>query len=581
MKLAYPLQPNETNTYSHFIKDYRRLTLNDKKILINKPKEFYKYVFWYLNLPYPTVSQLYMAKFLGSIAVDKDPKMLQMQRGLGKSLSCQIMVVWLLLRNKNEKIVVVSSTSTRAESFTKFCLQLIMTIPLLQHLTPTGSDRTSGKAFDVAGRTPDDSPSVKAFGVTGSKTGSRATMIVYDDPEDPLNSDTIGKREKLLAGVQDTLSLGVANTYRCICLSTPQSSESVYNYMVKHNGYKRTVIPAEYPKKIDVYGGDLAPHIARAVTRDKSLIGKATDKRCDEAHLAKQKVGQTQAYYKLHYLLDTTMTDEEKYPLKLRDMIVMDLDRVEAPVQIIYGTSRSNQLNINHKGFAGDNFFEPSYADLTKMAKYEGIAMFIDPAGRANSDETAYCVTAQLAGRIFILDLGGVKGGYDEEILVELVNIAKLYKVNEIQIESNFGDGSFAELLKPHSQRIYPVTITDIRATTNKFKRILETIEPPLQQHRLVFNKQIFIKDDKKQGDYSFTYQFTHCDLSGSMLKHDDIIDVLEMGVKFWTKSLARDTEKQYEEYKKKRVIEEYQNRLKEKKLRGTSSKPRQVLDCF
>jgi hypothetical protein len=580
MRLAYPLRANECISYSHKIKDYRRINTADKKILVNNFKEFYKYIFYLQNLPHPTVSQLYMARFLSQSVSSKEPLMLQAQRGLAKSLTLQIFTVWLLLRNKNEKIVVVSATSGRAESFTKFCLTLIRTIPLLQHLTPTGDDRTSTKKFDVAGRIPDDSPSMCAFGVTGAKTGSRATFIIYDDVEIPENSDTAGKREKLLEGVRDTANLGVAGEYRESCICTPQTSESVYNTMVAEDGFNRTVIPAEYPEDISVYDGDLANYITRAIKRNPKIVGEATDKRNNMAHLITQKV-KGKARYKLHYMLDTSMSDAERYPLKLQDLIVTDLEPDKASIQILYSSEKRNCLyDIKHKGFRGDNLYQPRYISDT-YKDYEGIAMFIDPSGRG-TDETAYCVTAQMGGKIFLLDFGGIQGGYNQDNLEELMYIAKRYKVNVVIVESNFGDGAFGELLKPVSQEIYPVKIEDERASTQKEVRIVEALEPIMMQHRLVVNKQALIRDIEKKADYSFTYQLTHITTQRGCLVHDDIIDVVGMGVFYWVKSMARNEKEVVNQHKKdelKKQLRELEE--KRRKNRGGSERTKSPVDAF
>ena len=589
MKLAYPLRSHECKSYSTKIKDYRRLTPEDKKILVNNFKEFYKYIFYLQNLPYPTRDQLYMAKFLSKSAKTKDPLMLQAQRGLAKSLTLQIFTDWLLLRNKNEKIVVVSATSGRAESFTKFCLQLIRTVPLLQHLEPTGEDRTSTKKFDVAGRIPDDSPSMAAFGVTGAKTGSRATFIIYDDVEIPENSDTAGKREKLLEGVRDTANLGVAGEFRETCICTPQTSESVYNVMVDEDQFIRTVIPAEYAEDISVYGGALAPHIERDCRVNTNKIGLATDLRNNMAHLMKQKV-KGKARYKLHYMLDTALSDDEKYPLKLSDLIVTDLDMETAPVQIIYSTDKKDCLwDIKHKGLRGDALYRPKYTSEDIRSKYEGIAMFIDPSGRGK-DETSYCITAQLNGKVFLLDFGGLKGGYDDTTLIELALIAKKYRVNMIQIESNFGDGSFHQLLKPVLKQHYKYgkqegcAVEDVRASSQKEKRIIETLEPVMMQHRLIVSKQALLKDQEKKAEYSFTYQLTHLTEERGCLKHDDIIDVIEMGVGYWQDSLARNQEDAIERHRileLEQSIKELEDKRKLSRSRNNKERRKTSLDGF
>lgn len=578
MRFKYPLKASETLTYSTKVNDYRRLTKDDKRTLVNNFKEFYKYCFWYQNLPMPTRDQLFMAKHMAKLALSKDrvPSMLQAQRGLAKSLTVQLLSVWLLLRNKNEKIVVVSATGRRSESFTLFCLNLLKTIPILQHLQPNTDQRSSGNKFDVAGRIIDDSPSVTAFGVTSAKSGSRATFIIYDDVEVPENSATAQMREKLLDGVRDTANLGVSGVFRELCICTPQSGDSVYNTLQDEDGFKCIVLPSEYPEDLSVYGERLAPHIERITRRQPELVGLNTDKRQDMAHLMQQKV-KGKARYKLQYMLDTTLSDIEKYPLKLADLIVMDLDSEKAPTHIEYGSEKRLTLyDIKHSGFRGDFIYQPRYFNEQREA-YEGIAMFIDPSGRG-TDETTYCVTAHLGGKIFVLALAGVKGGYNLDTLTLLANKAKEYKVNIIQIESNFGDGAFAELLKPVVKPIHHCMIEDVRATTQKETRIINTLEPVMMQHRLVINKQVMIQDQDKKDDYKFTYQLTHItNISGS-LKHDDLVDVLEMGVKYWQVTMARDQGEEVKRHREALIDKELEAHMS---LFGLNQSVNNVMDSW
>jgi len=546
MIYAYPLSANKTLTYSYKIKNYKVLSTQDKRVLVNNFKEFYKYVFWNLGLPFPTLDQLFMAKYVSQLVNTQDPLMLQAQRGLAKSLTTQILSVWMLLRNKNEVIVVVSATSGRAESFIGFCNKLFANIPLLKHLEPQVKDRSSSRKIDVAGRLPNDSPSLSAFGVTSAKTGSRASFIIYDDVEIPENSDTSQKREKLLAGIRDTANLGIAGIFRELCICTPQSSASVYRTMLQ-DGFKRCILPAEYPEDISVYEGDLAPHIHRVATKYKYRIGDATDKRNNMTHLLKQKL-KGKARYKLHYMLDTVLTDEEKYPLKLRDLIVMDLDPVKVSAYIQYSSEKRDTLyDLKHYGHRGDFIRKPSVVDI-QMKEYDAIGMFIDPSGRG-ADETAYCVTATSGGKIFVLDFGGLTGGYDNDALDKLSRIAKQFRVNLVKVESNLGDGAFAELLKPYLRRIHNCAVEDERATTQKETRIIDALEPVMMQHRLVVNKSSLERDSDKKERYSLTYQMTHITTLRGSLIHDDIVDVLGMGVNHWVQTMARDEEEEYKRF--------------------------------
>jgi hypothetical protein len=577
-EIQYPAnRTTHPDSYSIKIKNYNKLTKDDKVLLVSNIVEFTKYVYWFQSLPCPTYSQQYMSWYVGKIATTTERLMLQAQRGLAKSLTSQILTLWLLIRNKEEKIAVLSATHKRAGDWTTFLLSMLRVLPIAKHLYPNTKQRSSAVSFDVNGCKPSDSPSVGAYSITGQKTGMRATFLIYDDVEIPENSDTITSREKLSKGVREATNLGIANVYRSLALCTPQSSETIYLEMIDR-GYRRVVLPAEYPSDITTYSGDLAPFINNILSDNPELVGEPTDERHDRKHLARKKMETTKSEFKLQYMLDTALSDEEKYPLKLRDLIVMDLEPDKAPLKIVYSSDKQNALwEVKHKGFKGDSLFSPRYVSDGNVKEYEGIAMFIDPSGRG-SDETAYCITAQLAGRIFLLDFGGIKGGYDIQSLEYLANVAKRFQVQLIQVESNFGDGSFAELLKPVVSRIYKkayrekelkdergVFIEDVRAFTQKEKRIIETIEPVLMQHRLIVNKSSLIKDaEKPNQEYRFTYQMTHLTMEANSLSHDDIIDVVEMGVSYWQQVLAKDEQEELNKYKEEQEDLEIQQFLEE-----------------
>jgi hypothetical protein len=578
----YPTSCGETNTYSSRIKDYRKLTREDKRVLVNDVLEFQRYCFWWLNLPVPTLDQMFFLEYLEPTVHGLDDRMGEAQRGLAKSLDSQILVSWMFLRNKDEVICVISATGRRAESWTLFVLNMIRNIPLLKHLKPSSDDRTSGSKFDIAGRTPNDSPSCAAFGVTSAKTGSRATYLIYDDIEILENSDTAQKREKLEAGAMDAANLGIANVYRSAILCTPQSSESVYNGMIE-KGYARCIVPSEYPEDIDNYEGDLAPHIVKALEDNPELVGRNTDIRLDMEHLNKQKLKVGKSQYKLQYMLDTTLTDAEKYPLKLADLIVMDLDREVAPMYIEYSSEKKNALwDLKHHGFRGDGYFQAGYYSADKRERYTGIMMAIDPSGRGK-DETTYSISATLGGKIFLLDFGGFKGGYEREVLVSLCELARDYKINHMLIEDNFGDGMFAELIKPVLTEIYVsedgngdgCKVEDIKATTNKEMRIIETLEPVMNSHRLVINKQTLKKDyEKSKVDYKFSHQLTHITKQKNCLGHDDVVDVVELSVRYWKDNMARNeaaTLKEHEEKLKKEKLDAFIAKYGGKTSRGNN----------
>ena len=73
---------------------------------------FYEYMFLRLGFGTPTEAQLKIAEYL-FIDNPKD-KMVLALRGIAKSLSTQLYVLWRLLRNNDEHILVRSASSKRS-----------------------------------------------------------------------------------------------------------------------------------------------------------------------------------------------------------------------------------------------------------------------------------------------------------------------------------------------------------------------------------------------------------------------------------------------------------------------------------
>jgi hypothetical protein len=170
---------------------------------------------------------------------------------------------------------------------------------------------------------------------------------------------------------------------------------------------------------------------------------------------------------------------------------------------------------------------------------FEGSVMSIDPAGRG-ADRTAYAVVKSLNGLLYLTDCGSFQGGYEPETLKLLAIVAKTNSVNHIVIESNFGDGMFNRLLEPILTQIYPCTIEEIRSSVQKEKRIIDTLEPVMNSHRLIVDQDIIKSDFRLEKEHQLFYQMTRLTKTKGCLRHDDQIDVLAMAVGYWNSAVGR-----------------------------------------
>jgi hypothetical protein len=236
----------------------------------------------------------------------------------------------------------------------------------------------------------------------------------------------------------------------------------------------------------------------------------------------------------LQFMLDTSLSDAEKFPLKFQDLIVTPLGEECAERYAWSSDPRYCLKELSPVGLPGDRFYGPMFID-EGIVSYDETIVSVDPSGRG-SDETVACVLSQANGYIFVRDMKAFKDGYSDQTLSAICSLAKRYKAGKMLIESNFGDGMVAELMKRHtSQMQVPIDIEEVRATTRKEERIIDTLEPVMNQHKLIMDPKVLDWDYKSNPDeapekrleYMLMYQMSRMCREKGAVKHDDRIDAL------------------------------------------------------
>ena len=507
---------------------------------------FFLTAIWtHLELPEPTRAQLCIAEF-----IQNGPKRLQIQafRGVGKSWITAAFVLWTLYNDNDKKIMVVSASKDRADAFSIFCQRLILEVPWLSHLKPKNDDqRWSRVSFDVGPARPHQAPSVKSVGITGQLTGSRADLMVLDDVEVPNNSMTELQREKLLQLVTECESiLTPKSDSRIMFLGTPQTTFTVYNKLRERN-YKPFVWPARYPRKVAMYDGLLAPQLEKDLDDENDLAWKPTDTRFRENDLLERESAMGRSNFMLQFMLDTSLSDAEKFPLKFADLIVTPVNPENAPENIIWCSSPDNIIkDLPCVGLPGDYFYSPTQVQ-GQWTSYTETICSVDPSGRG-SDETVACFLSQLNGFIYLHEVWASRDGYSDHTLLEILKRCRKYKVGTLLIESNFGDGMVSELFRKHCQQTQTnISIEETRANVRKEDRIIDSLEPVFNQHRLVVDPKVIQWDYNSNADaasesrfqYMLGYQLSRMCRERGAVKHDARIDALAQGVKWFTDALA------------------------------------------
>jgi len=497
-----------------------------------------------LDLPKPTRAQLAIAEYL-----QHGPKRLQISafRGVGKSWITAAFVLWVLFVDPDRKIMVISASKERADNFSIFCQKLILDIDWLAHLRPRDADqRWSRISFDVGPAKPHQAPSVKSVGITGQMTGSRAHLMVFDDVEVPANSATDMQREKLLQLVSESESILVPDEdARIMFLGTPQSTFTIYRKLAERS-YRPFVWPARYPRDLSKYEGLLAPQLVEDLEKGAEAW-TPTDTRFNDTNLIEREAAMGRSNFMLQFMLDTSMSDAEKFPLKFQDLIVTPLGAECAEAYAWSGDPRYMLKDLNPVGLPGDRFYGPMFID-EGICPYNETIVSVDPSGRG-TDETVAVVLSQANGYIFVRDMKAYKDGYSDATLSDIVRLGKRYKASKLLIESNFGDGMICELFRRHITQMQANMLTEeVRATSRKEERIIETLEPVMNQHKLIIDPRVWEYDyssnpdaaPEKRLEYMLGYQMSRMCREKGAVKHDDRVDAMAQGVQYFVDAVAQ-----------------------------------------
>jgi hypothetical protein len=473
---------------------------------------------------------------------------LQMFRGCGKSWVTAAFVLWSLFCDRDKKIMVVSASKQRADDFSIFCQRCILEFSWLNHLAPVDDDqRWSRVSFDVAGAKPAQSPSVKSVGIGGQLTGSRADLIVADDIEVPNNSATDLMREKLLQLVTEFESvLTPKKDSRVIFLGTPQTTFTIYRTL-RERGYTPMVWPARYPRSLTGYEDILAEELQKDIEQQglDNLAWKPTDTRFSEINLLEREQSMSRSNFMLQFQLDTSLSDALKFPLKLSDFSVLSLDPARGPSDLVWGADKETLLDLPAVALPGDRWHRPKATG--EFISWNETITAVDPSGRGK-DETVSIILSQINGFIYIRDIYATQDGYSDATLREILRRSRQFNSKTCLIESNFGDGAIMELLKKHAIEMkVGMNFEETRATTRKEDRIIDTLEPVLNQHRLVIDQRLITWDYQSNNDMApeerlprmLMYQLTRMCREKGAVKHDDRVDALALGVKYFQDILA------------------------------------------
>lgn len=516
--------------------------------------------------------------------------MVAAQRGEAKSTIACLYGIWCLIHNPASRIMLISGSGDKAEENGQLITKMIMHWDLLAYLRPEAKygDRTSVTSFDVnwALKGVEKSASINCMGITAALQGYRADLLIPDDIETTKNGLTATERAKLVRQSQEFTS--ICTHGKILYLGTPQSRESIYNGLPAR-GFNMRIWPGRFPSldEQERYGEYLAPSLIERILALESQglmcrTGKGLDgtrgwsadpQRYDESTLIEKELDQGPEGFQLQYMLDTSLADEVRMQLKLRDLLVGEFAFDRVPEQLAWAADERFKLKFEPHMFAilKPELYLPASMD-GGWGALQQMTMFVDPAGNGG-DELAYAIGGVLGPYIHVCSIGGFKGGFAEDNLEKCIALAEEFGVKVIFVEKNMGAGAVGQLFRNYMNRINEKTgkkrvtgigVEDRQKNGQKEKRIVDTLRPIMQRHRLIFHRRAINDDWKTLAQYpsdqrnirSVFHQIHNITTDRGSLQKDDRIDALEGLVRELTPALIRDDEAATRQREKSALME-------------------------
>ena len=468
-----------------------------------------------------------------------------------KTTLAMLFGLWSIIQRPSTIILVVSSGEKLSSQIAGTMSRMIQTWDILECYRPDRymGDSVSATSFDVhySLKGINKSPSISSLSVRTGLAGNRADILISDDTED----DAIIASPKLRARVENAVKefSAICTNGKILYLGTPHVTDSVYNTLPAI-GYTVRVWPGRYPvqEQLEHYGDRLAPWVRSRLEEDPSLmygggidgsLGKVTDYvRYSERDLMDKEAAYGPAGFQLQYMLDVRLSDAQKKQLKLEDLVIANFGVDSIPERIGFQAVPTQEVKLPQDfTVPGAKLYYALPNSTPKLVDIKDILMCIDPA--ASSDETGYCIGTQAGDSVHVLDCGGIMNGLSETAQQHLIDLVKRWNVTRIIVESNMGHGLYEinlrKILWDAGLRNVSEAVIGFHSVGQKEKRIIDSLLPVMQRHKLVIHRGVLDSDQKWNRQHpvperavrSLWYQLSNITVERGCLKHDDRLDAL------------------------------------------------------
>lgn len=473
-------------------------------------------------------------------------------RGMGKTtLLVGPLVVYRLYRDADRKVLIVSKSATAAKETIGLCRSWIDYVWFLQHLKPVKGQPDNTNEFDVGpckkGVT--KQPSVKALGNDGMQEGNRANTYCMDDAETKANTRTMEAREELMRTVaneatnivyavddaidpNEILDIG---TFKC---------EDSYHKRLHVRGYDFKTYPIAYPQEGDEFIG-LSPILKKRLltgaaqyTKDGKYDENPTFPNFFKPSVIKERMGAGLLDFGMENMLLVNPGKQSGPPLKLRDLIVMPIDRDQAPIRVTRGLGVQIK-DIACEGLVGDMLVGPESTD-TICAPFQAIEACVDISGEGN-DLMGLSIMGFLNGMYFLKVCKGLPGGASEDTMNGIATLLRHHGARRCHIETNIDVfNTFTPALQSACDRLrihpgqdpkyvngWSCGCEGFHATGIKEIRICQMLTPLAGGNRIVVDPSVLKPDITVEAHQSFQYQWSRIRPIRKWLKEDGALDSL------------------------------------------------------
>lgn len=435
-------------------------------------------------------------------------------RNTAKSTLVAGYLAYRFLKNPFLTVTVISKSAAHAGRLLKAVRNYIERNPVLHTLRPEDESIDRQDAFIVgpAHGKLGMSQSLLSVGLGGQTTGTRAHLVVLDDVEVSNTHGTVEAVERLEEAFKEAAHL-LQPGGEMITLGTPQTPFSVYGRLERAGVWTVT--------KARIF----------SLSTTGALLSRWVERWSDsELESRRREVGPIQ--WSLHYDLSTDEDLSKAFPLKLRDLTVVDVDPLATKVPVDTQTGPEGpRLDFPPAPAPAGDWWRGPVATSSDRAAYTQTVCAIDPAlGKAGRDAVGLSIVSTTAsGQAYIRCAEAIRGADTAECLRRAAELVERHGVDTLVVETVGMQALWGQQLQAIlARRNYPLRVKDFNGgSQRKAARIIGTLAPVFASGRVLICRAVL----EGAAGNQLTKEITQVSAEKTHTRNDDLVDSLSMAM--------------------------------------------------